>query len=169
MDAAAEVRPRSRVQSTGCHVQRVQLGLNMRHKHLKSWSMYPIHVFAPGIMVGAFVFSVIFQNMSMFRASGDALAANVDPIDMSWPAWRASVLRYEGTRARDEGYSTKTHQDASEAFLEGIRDRHHSRTVHWSAVRLICETMKMTVFYVQQEQNREQSQRPSPIERKPHP
>ncbi len=102
--------------------------------------------------------AVIFQNWCILR-SEKAHANTRSALDTSWPGWRRSVLRYEATRAPDQHYSTETLQEASEAFLRDVLERDHVRTVHWSAVRLICETMKMTVFYAQQEQNRDDEQK----------
>lgn len=111
------------------------------------------------VILGVF----LWQNYTIVSRENQALAGGSPTPDMSWRGYKRAVIKYERSRAPDYHYSTESHQNAAWTFLHVMAKNHHPRTVHWAAVRLITETMKLTLYYEQQEKNRDaQHNAPAP-------
>ncbi len=101
----------------------------------KIWIMFFVGVV--GVWIGGFII-------------GHAIAQRPTPtmkVDLSWSGWGLALRAYSEERALDRPYTRETLTEAFNLFVRAVDEKDHDNTVHWTAVRLVCETMKITRRY----------------------
>lgn len=85
------------------------------------------------------------------------LAMAAEP-DLSRSGWLQSLALYRESRAPQDEYSIESHIEAGSLFRESINENMDKRTIHWAGVRLVWETIQMTIMYVTSDHERKGKQ-----------